>query len=312
MAHHYSIQHFSDAHEHGRSIANLDQDYFQIEAGAFQSALMQVDLDGVHVFSESANRKIAECGQALPGSVVLGWLAPTKQETRTPAFSLKRGGEDWMFHLPRDTRVVGLTVPAVEFEGLTEHLARRPGHLRFLQGAAAFSALRSGIEALCGHADRLAVSEVRQAFRKQVLNGIFGTLAEAQMPRSPDLTRLTYSDIVRRCQDLVQANPQSPPSVLDLCVALRLCRRTVQKSFMQVTGQSPSSYLRHIRLSRVRQLLRTWPDDRMTVGEAAARWGFFHLGNFAHDYQRLFGELPSQTLGSRVVPCPRASEHTSR
>jgi AraC-like DNA-binding protein len=32
------------------------------------------------------------------------------------------------------------------------------------------------------------------------------------------------------------------------------------------------------------------------VNEIAARWGFDHAGNFAADYRRLFGELPSQTL----------------
>jgi AraC family ethanolamine operon transcriptional activator len=32
------------------------------------------------------------------------------------------------------------------------------------------------------------------------------------------------------------------------------------------------------------------------VNETAQSWGFFHLGQFAADYSKLFGELPSQTL----------------
>jgi AraC family ethanolamine operon transcriptional activator len=36
----------------------------------------------------------------------------------------------------------------------------------------------------------------------------------------------------------------------------------------------------------------------MSIGDAAARWGFFHLSHFAADYQELFGELPSQTRRS--------------
>jgi len=32
-----------------------------------------------------------------------------------------------------------------------------------------------------------------------------------------------------------------------------------------------------------------------TVGDVAARWGFWHLSRFAADYSRLFGELPSAT-----------------
>jgi AraC-like DNA-binding protein len=30
--------------------------------------------------------------------------------------------------------------------------------------------------------------------------------------------------------------------------------------------------------------------------DAAARWGFWHLGQFSRDYKGQFGELPSQTL----------------
>jgi AraC-like DNA-binding protein len=34
----------------------------------------------------------------------------------------------------------------------------------------------------------------------------------------------------------------------------------------------------------------------VTVQDVAAHWGFWHLGQFAQDYKRLFGELPSTTL----------------
>jgi AraC-like DNA-binding protein len=35
---------------------------------------------------------------------------------------------------------------------------------------------------------------------------------------------------------------------------------------------------------------------RPTVAEVAYRWGFTHLGRFAHDYRSRYGELPSTTL----------------
>jgi hypothetical protein len=39
----------------------------------------------------------------------------------------------------------------------------------------------------------------------------------------------------------------------------------------------------------------------LTVAEAGRAWGFRHTGQFAADYHRLFGELPSATVnaGSR-------------
>jgi AraC family transcriptional regulator, ethanolamine operon transcriptional activator len=47
----------------------------------------------------------------------------------------------------------------------------------------------------------------------------------------------------------------------------------------------------------------------MSIGDAAAQWGFFHLSHFAADYQKLFGELPSMTRradGAAVRPPVRA------
>ena len=34
-----------------------------------------------------------------------------------------------------------------------------------------------------------------------------------------------------------------------------------------------------------------------TIHEVANQWGFRHMGSFAADYKKQFGELPSETLG---------------
>src|SRR4030095_8797705 len=169
-----------------------------------------------------------------------------------------------------------------------------------MRGSKAFLPLCACIGEMGGHAQRLGQVEVRAALRKQLLDGIFCALGESEASPRPSLTQLTYGDIVKRSQRLVLDNPESPLTVLDLCTRLRTSRRSLQKSFERVTRQSPASYLRRIRLGGVRRLLRTPPAAQMSIGEAAARWGFFPLGNFASDYRQLFGELPSQT--ARFAP----------
>ena len=37
-------------------------------------------------------------------------------------------------------------------------------------------------------------------------------------------------------------------------------------------------------------------EQPVTVAEVAGRWGFWHMGQMAADYRKLFDELPSQTL----------------
>jgi AraC family ethanolamine operon transcriptional activator len=66
----------------------------------------------------------------------------------------------------------------------------------------------------------------------------------------------------------------------------------LQTGFNQVMGLSPLSYVKAVRLNNVRgQLLQ-----QQTVTDAATQFGFWHFGHFARDYQKMFGEKPSQTL----------------
>ena len=58
-------------------------------------------------------------------------------------------------------------------------------------------------------------------------------------------------------------------------------------------GLGPMAYFKALRLNAVRVALKVTP---AAVSEAAREFGFHHLGNFAADYRRLFGERPSETL----------------
>jgi transcriptional regulator GlxA family with amidase domain len=56
------------------------------------------------------------------------------------------------------------------------------------------------------------------------------------------------------------------------------------------------AYLRSIRLELARTELAKAGQQRGSVATVANAFGFGHLGRFARDYERRFGELPSQTL----------------
>jgi AraC family ethanolamine operon transcriptional activator len=106
--------------------------------------------------------------------------------------------------------------------------------------------------------------------------------------------------LVRRVEDYMQANRAEPLSVLELCRELGVSERTLHYAFQEVRGTSPMAYFRALRLNAVRQDLRA-AADTASVHEIAQRWGFWHTGEFAADYRRLFGELPSQTLNGKPL-----------
>jgi AraC-like DNA-binding protein len=72
--------------------------------------------------------------------------------------------------------------------------------------------------------------------------------------------------------------------------------RTLQLAFRERFGLTPAAFLKARRLALVRQqLLRLNPADS-SIGQVAGALGFTHLGQFAADYRRAFGETPSETL----------------
>jgi AraC family ethanolamine operon transcriptional activator len=101
--------------------------------------------------------------------------------------------------------------------------------------------------------------------------------------------------LVRRAEEFMRAHLGDPLSILDLCRELDVSERTLHYAFQEVRGLSPMAYLKACRLHAVRQELKT-AAGTTTVREIAQRWGFGHSGEFAADYRRQFGELPSQTL----------------
>jgi AraC family ethanolamine operon transcriptional activator len=86
-----------------------------------------------------------------------------------------------------------------------------------------------------------------------------------------------------------------PPSVASLAAALGVSGRTLHEAFREHLDTTPMAYLKALRLQAARHdLLRGGEGKRVT--DVALEWGFLHFGWFSHDYRRLFGETPCQTL----------------
>lgn len=101
---------------------------------------------------------------------------------------------------------------------------------------------------------------------------------------------------VRKAVDYIESRPELPLTVGDIADAAGVGVRVLQEGFRASLGTTPMSYLRQVRLARVRHELLEPGDAAEGVAEVAFRWGFTHLGRFAAQYAELYGETPSQTL----------------
>jgi AraC-like DNA-binding protein len=99
---------------------------------------------------------------------------------------------------------------------------------------------------------------------------------------------------VQRSIDYIQGHLSTPLTLAEIARASGIPGRTLLKHFREHMGTSPMRYMRTARLARVREaLLRC--DRPESVTEIAMAWGFNHLGRFAVEYRRHFGERPSDT-----------------
>jgi AraC family ethanolamine operon transcriptional activator len=105
---------------------------------------------------------------------------------------------------------------------------------------------------------------------------------------------------LKQIQDFLDAYPHDPHTVRDLCRIAQVSERTLQYAFVERFGISPKSYLLRLRLDGVRKELRKSHRSLTMISNLAGHWGFWHMGQFATDYRKLFGELPSETLGKAV------------
>lgn len=103
---------------------------------------------------------------------------------------------------------------------------------------------------------------------------------------------------VKRAIDYMEAHLDEPVTLADVIRASGAPGRTLFKHFKEYRGVSPMCYLRRARFQRVHDELRR-SEPGTSVANVAARWGFEHMGRFAVEYRKRFGESPSQSLGKR-------------
>lgn len=108
-----------------------------------------------------------------------------------------------------------------------------------------------------------------------------------------DLHDATQST-VRRAQRLIEDRAEGELSLSDIAEACHVSPRSLQYAFRRHLGCTPHAYLRQVRLDLVHQGLRD--GGAQSVGDVAARFGFFNPGRLAIEYRAVFGENPGQTL----------------
>ena len=302
-----------DADEHAQNLGAWEQRYEQLGRGRFIGRLDELWLDGLQLFRERTSHEVLETGMPWPGSRTFGipldlqGAAIFGGRPMPPDMILTLGPQDSMaFRTPASLDIAGLSLSTVamsefsrDLEGidLEDELRGRtllPVAPDTLAGLRSF--LAHVFELLETSAEQLDNPQVARGLKHTLLERIIGAVRDARAEPPLTFTTSVRQAIVQRARDYALSRPDEPVTVVELCSALRISRRTLQTCFHEMLGMSPHQYLRTLRLNGMRRDLRAAAGTATSVQAIAARWGFWHLSSCAADYRRQFGELPSVTL----------------
>lgn len=197
---------------------------------------------------------------AIAISIPVGRLPPVWPEA-TPLFSVHRVDSDGMRRLRLMVR------------DLFRRAAHDPDTLRDESACAAWAAELIGV-----------VSELLGGAQEDPVPAVVGTGR--------------YLDVLDEIDRRIAERQDRPVRLEEVAAGLRLAPRTVHNIMKMMRGMTLQAYVNVFKMrSARRHLLRAQTCD--LVKQAALGQGYTHLGRFAQEYTKFFGEPPSATLARR-------------
>jgi transcriptional regulator GlxA family with amidase domain len=140
----------------------------------------------------------------------------------------------------------------------------------------------------------LELPEVSRALEQQLVHLMVRCLTEGD---SSKITAggLRRDAIIARFEAFLEANPDTPLYLPEICAAVGAGERTLRIVCQEHLGMGPIRYLALRRMHLVRRALSR-ADSSTTVTQIATDHGFWELGRFSVNYRTMFGETPSATL----------------
>ncbi len=295
----------TDADLHAHNLRNWQQQYDQLSDGHFFGRIDELDLAHLQVFSEHTSQALHQHCNVWPDSVWLGFAAKQQScringmEVAPDQVMVRPGHCDFELVTPEGFDIFGVVISQPALLRVADSHGIELDARAWLQPRKQWQTQRLN-----------ALRYMLQRWLTPIHTGVGGRLQEELLlttalevlQQAPVQERRQSSygrrkAVVERVQAYLEANSHAPVTITELCQLTHVSRRTLQYSFESILGISPARYLRATRLNGVRRVLsQAQPSDDIVISRVAAEWGFWHPGQFAHDYKQLFGENPSVTL----------------
>jgi AraC-like DNA-binding protein len=300
-----------DADSYQAVLSGANVEISQLEPGRLSGRHVRLDLPGGQFSCVETNLPMRGTG-TFPNLWTLSVILECKGRSLQHGLEVRAGS--LLIHGPgaehdgvygRDFKIVCFSV---RDEILAKHLRRRSRQLQnaVRQPWSVFDPppeSRQEIIAHFGEAAAIVQSDPRvrtsdralEKFQDELVCAFMEAVAQQFSPRSIG-TDQRAAAMMQLVDQVVEESPLDGTSVVELCAACKVPRRTLNRTFQDALGMGPATYLRRVRLNRARRALQRERKRSITVTDVALDLGFWHLGRFAEQYNELFGESPHETL----------------
>jgi AraC family ethanolamine operon transcriptional activator len=278
--------------------------------------LQQIQCGRIFINHITAIRRLEVCGNPPPGLRTFG--IPTGQCLPFTWRNQYSDGNTIQIYKPSTEvavvtnpffEAIDVSIPEQEISALTHHL-ELPQLDKIIDkremvdcDPAKMHKLRSTLRLIC---DALAsdpgLLQRSPELRSVIQNEIPGLLIQALMSsdrQGKQVGTATRNKAMKKAIDYFHEMPNETTSYSQFCRESGIHERTLQRAFRDVYGVSPKAYAKAIQLNKIYKKLIKGNQQDTTISGVAGEFGFWHMGQFASDYRRHFGELPSTTLKSR-------------
>jgi AraC-like DNA-binding protein len=292
---------FADYSELGR-LGDWNLGFRQLEPGP-QSILASV-LDGkrITLMGMKFSCRFHQSGCAPPGKVTFGlpvhgmkdWFGRHYKEETILPFNYASGVDGVS---RRDFEAYTMSIDEAFLREISDlHRLPVPDYLlnplsgSYIPNSQSVQNLRRATACLLGDQEQLLDDEQEAGLVIAML------MAAVEGPRIEDKsTPAMRARAIRVTMDFIAENQHEALTVGGVCAVTGVTWRTLDRAFKERFSIGPKAYLQRLRLSAVRDQLST-RSGNSPIADIANSWGFWHMGQFARDYRRMFGELPSDTF----------------
>ncbi|MCP3888445.1 MAG: helix-turn-helix domain-containing protein [Desulfobulbaceae bacterium] len=308
-------RHYDDFEDFSDTVRNWKIEFRQLESGYFQGTTFQAKSGDVHFEYASLNRHFDQHGESPSGLRTLVIPATPDQRFKwrghnvtgnTIAIFPERGELNAVSK--NGFKIFSISLPQAQLAELVSSIdssALLPSVLNNElltippENMLPFRDYLGGLyRQLTWKPSLIHHNGFAKEIETEVIQKMLTVLATSTPSGQQPPTRLRTKAIKKSMAYIFEFGDR-PIKISELCKFAGVSLRTLEYAFLDHFGISPKTYLSSYKLNNVRkQLLQSHPSE-ISIVDIANKWNFWHMGQFARDYRRLFGELPSETLGKK-------------